>query len=80
MRQIPGARRHGQIHIEYEALCCAAPQTIHVTNRPLAARRFRETRTPAIVYPVPEQTQEETVRQKPSRLPAPEEETHEALR
>src|SRR5260370_12984055 len=49
-------------------ICCAAPQTHHAMNRLSAARRFRQPRTPAIVHPVPEQTQEETVRQKPSRL------------
>jgi len=48
----------------------AAPHRTRVTRQIArsAVRRFRQTRTPAIVRPVTKQTQEETVRQEPSRL------------
>jgi hypothetical protein len=49
-------------------LAIAAPhRTRLATSRPLVARRFRQTRAPAIFHPVAKKF-EETVRHKPSRL------------
>jgi hypothetical protein len=45
----------------------------------LAARRFRQTRTPAIVHPVAKKSRKLSDKNRHA-LPAPVEEIHEALR
>src|SRR3984957_11991792 len=65
-RRAAGARRR------------AAPHTWRATNRPLIARRFPQTRVPAILRPVAKKNLEKPSDQ--NRHAWPEEETHEALR
>jgi hypothetical protein len=53
--------------------------THYATYRLLAARRFRQTRTPAIVHPVAKKSRKLSDKNRRA-LPAPVEEIHEALR